>query len=272
MHDSLRTSSEVFPWLYLSFLILVGIIIVCVGLWLNAEDSAIAAKEAAALKSDSSSRDGETFYHLGALIALSVGGSILATGLCSIVYQTIIRHTRNEKNRLRQMRDAGFVVAHKRRELTSRYRSLVDQCQSSIDVLGWSLRRFHDSYSAVILDMAAANASLNVRLLVVDPTSREAKMRITAEGESPTYFRDCLKTLKEFAAQCPERIQVKVLKQEVRIPTMFFRIDDVAFVGPYFHGQRSNLDVTYETRSPGWLFERYVEQFETLWQKFSEEA
>ena len=272
MHDSSKPSSETWPWLYLFLLILGGTTIVCVGLWLNAEDKAIVAKEAQSRETRLGIRPEGSPYHLGALIALSVGGSILATGLCSIVYQAIIRHTRNEKKRLREMHDAGLLSVHKRRELTSRYRELIDQCQSNIDVLGWSLRRFHDSYSAKILSLAESNASLKVRLLVVDPASKEAELRGEAEGESPTYFRDCLETLKGFAASYPTCVRIKVLKQGVRIPTMFFRIDDAAFVGPYFHGQRSNLDVTYEITSRGWLFDRYLEQFETLWRDFSAKA
>jgi hypothetical protein len=210
----------------------------------------------------------DLYYQVG-IVMMSVGCSVVATGLCGFLYHALIRHTRDEKVRLGELHDAGFHMAHKRRELTGYYGRLIESCQAGIDVLGWSFRRFHDSYAEMILTKVRTNPGFHARLLVVDPEGEEARLRMDTEGESKSYFSDCLRRLVEFADKAPASIEIRKLDRCVRLPTMYFRIDGVAFVGPYFHAQRSNLSVTYELRDPGWLFSSYSSQFELLWDRFS---
>jgi hypothetical protein len=269
MPSSSRPPRDFFPWLYLWLVTGAGFIFVLCGLWLDTKHEA-AVLAAASRPSSTQGLAGVDIYYQAGIVMISVGCSVMATGLCGLLYHALIRHTREEKARLRKLRDAGFQMAHDRRELTDYYGQLIGACQANIDVLGWSFRRFHDSYAETILDKVRRNPGLRVRLLVVDPDGDEAKLRMSTEGESESYFSDCLRRLAEFAGKAPRSIEVRKLDRRVRLPTMYFRIDAVAFVGPYFHAQRSNLTVTYELREPGWLFNRYSSQFELLWDKFSQ--
>ena len=242
------------------------------GLWLETKQEVLDSGAGSTTEREGKRKEATKTHRQLGLTAISVGASILATGLCSVLYQVLIRHTREEKRRLGEMRAAGLLAVHKKRELTQKYEDLVRNCELQLDVLGWSLRRFHDSYADLILSRCKAAPALRVRLLVVDPDSEEARFRVKSEGEGATYFHDCLRTLQAFAAKCPRAIQIRKLLPSVRIPSMFFRIDSRAFVGPYFHGERSNLAITYECEDTGWSFRMYAEQFESLWRDFSEAA
>ncbi len=268
MLSSSRRSHSFFPWFYLASIVGAGLILVFVGLWLDTKHEAAVLAAVFQPSTAQAQATTDVYYQMG-IVTMSVGCSVVATGLCGFLYHALIRHTRDEKIRLRELNDAGFYKAHERRELTEYYGRLIEGCQANIDVLGWSFRRFHDSYADRILTKVRTNPGFHVRLLVVDPEGEEAKLRMDTEGESETYFPDCLRRLVEFADKAPASIEVRKLDRCVRLPTMYFRIDSVAFVGPYFHAQRSNLSVTYELRDPGWLFSRYSSQFELLWDRFS---
>jgi hypothetical protein len=268
MPSSSSASRSFFPWFYLASIIGAGLILVLVGLWLDTKHEA-AVLAAESRPSAAQAQAAVDVYYQTGIVTMSVGCSVVATGLCSLLYHALIRHTRDEKAQLRKLHDAGFQMAHDRRELTDYYGKLIEACQANIDVLGWSFRRFHDSYADAILSKVRTNCGLRVRLLVVDPEGEEAKLRMETEGESESYFPDCFRRLVEFAAEAPTSIEVRKLDRHVRLPTMYFRIDAVAFVGPYFHAQRSNLAVTYELHEAGWLFSRYSSQFELLWDGFS---
>src|SRR5262249_40245797 len=141
---------------------------------------------------------------------------------------------------------------------------LMSKASSAIDVCGYSLRNFFDSFRDRLTEEATRNPLFRARLLIVDPSTDCSKTRERAEGLAKKTFETAARRIVETFSTIPN-VEVRFLRDH--LTTMVFRIDDVMFVGPQLTSLPSKANPTFEvvSHSGGWLFSAYKKEFEQLW-------
>ena len=200
-------------------------------------------------------------------ILLGIGGSLLAS---SIVYFLDLVKDLYKSNLQKKISnvifDAGIEEIYRKRDL-DKYDVLIKDLNNSIDISGYSLNAFNDSYSHILKQKLAKNSSIRIRILLVNPNSYYAKERENQEGNAEnTYLNSVNKIIDTYK----DSINVSIRIVDTPLPTMFFRIDNVLFIGPHLYKRSSKSTVTYELRKSGWLFDEYQNDFVRLWESGKE--
>lgn len=195
-------------------------------------------------------------------VYISIGTSLIAASIVAILdlYKNLTQE--NIFGKIKSViSESGIDYAFNKRNL-DKYDSLVASAETSIDVTGYSLMAFYDSFADVILLKANKNKSLKVRLLLVDPTSLFSTHRAEIEGHDHAVFVSQLKRIRtKFTGV--NNIELRLINSP--LTTMIFRIDNHMFVGPYLFKRPSKSTITLEIRRDGWLFPVYENEFDQLW-------
>jgi hypothetical protein len=193
----------------------------------------------------------------------SIGTSLVASGcvaLLDLLYKSIIGE---EFSAASSILESGLVEIYDRRDI-EKYHPLMKSLSSRLDITGYSLRSFSESFSQILVDRLDKCSGLHVRLLVVDPTSTLSKTRELLEEHAPGTFAKSIEALKRTYRLIPN-VEIRALQTE--LTTMVFRLDRTMFVGPQFLGTSSRATVTLEIHEgrDSWLFRAYEREFETMW-------
>lgn len=194
-------------------------------------------------------------------ILVSIGTSVIATGIVVFLdlWKTISISKLMEKIK-NIINDGGLNLLYKKRDI-DRYDDLIKDLDTSLDICGYSLGGFFDSYSVILKDKIV-NKNVQVRALFVDHTSEAAKNRAQLEGKSIDLFKTRFDAFKNYFDQIPG-IEIKTI--HVPLSTMIYRIDDTMFVGPHFYKRQSKSTLTMELKKGKWMFEEYQNEFNRMW-------
>ena len=194
-------------------------------------------------------------------IYISIGTSLIAAGIVMILdlwkhfsIAEVLKKTNNIIN------EAGLQWVYKKRDI-DKYDILMKNLSSSLDIAGYSLGAFFDSYSE-LMKYRVTKGNIKVRILIVDPNSQFSASRAKIEGRNPEQFKDKIETLCRFIKGL-RGVEVKFFSAP--LSTMIFRIDNVMFVGPHFYGAQSKATLTQELRKDCWLFDEYQMEFDRMW-------
>lgn len=193
-------------------------------------------------------------------IQISIGTSLIAAAV--VMFLDLIRHVSINKifEQLNNIIvDAGLVWVYKKRDI-DKYDDLMNNIQAELDIAGYSLGAFFDSYSD-ILKAKVSKSSIRVRILLVNPESTFSQNRASIEGRGNDAFKEKIDTLLKFFKG--DKIEIKFL--DAPLSTMIFRIDDIMFVGPHFYRKQSKATLTQELKKDHWMFNEYQEEFEKMW-------
>jgi hypothetical protein len=157
--------------------------------------------------------------------------------------------------------DAGLHWVYKKRDL-DRYDGLMQHLNTSLDIAGYSLGAFFDSYSELLKGKLSKNG-IKVRLLLVNPNSNHSFRRAEIEGRSQDQFKGKIETLQNFF-KAVNGIEVRFF--DAPLSSMIFRIDKIMFVGPHFYQRQSKATLTYELQHSHWLFDEYQNEFNRMWE------
>jgi hypothetical protein len=140
----------------------------------------------------------------------------------------------------------------------------MNSAKHNIDITGYSLSAFYESYSNILKQNSSRVNPIKVRILVVDPNSIFSKNRQEIEGhnKTATIFQDLIFRMVNELRGIPD---IEIRKTDTPLTTMVFRIDNVMFFGPYLYKKSSRATLTYEINQGGWLFDEYSSEFERLW-------
>ena len=196
-------------------------------------------------------------------ILVSVGTSLIAGGIVAVL--DLFRNVGREHvchNIDNIVLKAGIENVYSKRDLDE-YDTLINNAQKSIDVMGYSLRGFYQSYKDIILEKADRNSDFTVRILLVDPTSLSSKWRENNEdGQVRGTYQKSLEVIKQGFSN-KANIEIKVI--DIPLGHMIYRIDDVMYVGPYFYEKNSKSTNTLRLSKEGWLFKEYQSEFDNMW-------
>jgi hypothetical protein len=194
-------------------------------------------------------------------ILISIGTSLIAASV--VMFLDLIRHVSIAKV-LEQLdnlvTEAGLVWIYKKRDI-DKYDKLMDTLKGSLDITGYSLGAFFDSYSDKII-AKTSNSSVLIRILIVKPETVFSQSRAIIEGRGQEGFKDRIETLIKFF-KGHKNIEIRLL--DAPLSTMMFRIDDTMFVGPHFYKKQSKATLTQELKINHWMFTEYQEEFERMW-------
>jgi len=195
-------------------------------------------------------------------IYVSIGTSLIATGI--IVFLDLWKKLMIKKitGRIKNViNEAGIQWVSKKRDIDI-YDNLIDNVKESIDICGYSLGSFFESFNDVIKNKSQ-NKNMIVRVLFVDPNSKAAKQRAKIEGKDVELFKQRIETFVTFF----DKIDFVEIKQiNVPLSSMIFRIDDVMFIGPHFYKKQSKSTLTIELSKKQWLFSEYQDEFNRMWE------
>lgn len=194
-------------------------------------------------------------------IYVSIGTSLIAAGI--IVFLdlwkklSIHKITRKIKN---IFNEAGIQWVSKKRDL-DRYDELIGNVKNSIDICGYSLSGFFESFGDLIKVKAQKN-NVKIRVLFVDPISAASQQRAEIEGKSVQLFIEQIESFKKFFQEV-DSVEIRTIS--IPLSSMIYKIDDVMFIGPHFYKKKSKSTLTIELSEGQWLFNEYQNEFNRMW-------
>lgn len=197
-------------------------------------------------------------------ILVSVGTSLIAGGITAVL--DLFKNINKDKiyqNLDRVILQAGIEDVYKKRDLDE-YDELINSSKESIDVMGYSLRGFFQSYKDILVDKAKKNSNFKVRILLVNPDSEFSKWR--EENEDGKEFGTYKKSLNVIQTGFEASPNIEIRLIDAPLSYMIYRIDNVMYVGPYFYGKSSKSTNTIKLDKEGWLFQEYKLEFEHMWE------
>jgi hypothetical protein len=200
-------------------------------------------------------------------VYLSIGTSLIAAGIVVILelWKDLSKNKMLERiNNV--ILDGGINYVFPKRDL-DKYDQLMKNFNSRLDITGYSLNAFYESYADLLTEKTKKIPSITIRMLVVNPESKFSKHRADLEGKTSQSIKDSIDRLKRKFGSI-ENIKLRQINSP--LTTMIFRIDDTMFVGPHFYKKPSKSTVTLELDKNGWLYEEYEKEFEKLWSDSTE--
>jgi hypothetical protein len=195
-------------------------------------------------------------------VFISIGTSLIAAGVVAVLDLWKNLSITNIFYRINNVLYlAGIEYYYDKRDL-DKYDDLMKNMKENLDICGYSLVAFFDSYSDLLIKKINDNCNLHVRILLVDPDSEFSKNRATQEGHESNDFKNKIQRMKNKFSDI-ENVQMKKISSP--LSTMIFRIDDVMFIGPHFYKKTSKSTITYELNNKGKLFAEYQNEFERMW-------
>lgn len=158
---------------------------------------------------------------------------------------------------------AGGVENVYRKRKLDEYDALIEKAYS-IDISGYSLRAFSQSYQNIIIETLCKDPRFKLRMIVVDPKSEVSKNRerIEHRGKNNGVFQTSCDGLFDTFQDVPG-VEIRMI--DCALSTMIYRIDDVMYVGPQFVKEPSSATFTMRIKRGGWVFDTFQEEFEKLW-------
>lgn len=200
-------------------------------------------------------------------IFISIGTSLIAAGIVTILdlfRQLSIASLLEKHNNI--ISDAGIEWVYQKRDI-DKYDSLVKNLNFELDIAGYSLGSFFDSYSKIIKSKVK-DKKISVRILLVNPDSKYSLNRAEIEGRGKNGFKEKIETLTKFF-EYVEGVEIRYL--DAPLSTMIFRIDNVMFIGPHLYSAQSKATYTQELKNDHWLFDVHNNEFLEMWNDAAKE-
>lgn len=197
-------------------------------------------------------------------ILVSIGTSLLASGIVAFL-DIICKAVQNQifENIDNIVIKAGIDNIYSKRDLDE-YDTLIKNVHNSIDVAGYSLRGFFQSYKDILLEKITQNKNLKIRILLVDPKSAFSTSReMNEDGFLSGTYASNVNIIKNGFKNI-ENISIKTIQYP--FSHMIYRIDDTMFVGPYFYKKSSKSTNTTKLNRNGQLFSAYQQEFDDMWE------
>lgn len=194
-----------------------------------------------------------------ASILISIGASLFATGI--VLLLDIWKRYATDKIAEKIdniITESGVEWISKKRDL-DKYDDLIANMQNSLDICGYSLGGFFESYGASI----KKKQNTTIRVLFVNPDSTVSAQRVKIEGKHEDQFKALFSTFTNFFKDT-NFVENRTI--DFPLSTMIYRIDDTMFVGPHFYKKQSKATLTMELSKDKWLFDEYQKEFDRMWE------
>lgn len=196
------------------------------------------------------------------IVLNSIGTSLIAGGIISLLTLWFRYIKEREEEKFNNIFMAGVNYIFSKRDI-DRYDELMKKLCKCVDITGYSLRGFFESFRDIAIEKVIKDNQIKVRILIVDTDSIFSKDRERIEGYQEGTFKDSINRIKSYFSAYPNNIEIR--KINFQLPFMIFRIDNIMFMGPYLSGP-SKSTVTFEIDKNGWLFKVFEKEFDKLWE------
>lgn len=197
------------------------------------------------------------------VIIMSIGTALVSSALVSFLellrssYSDIIS---NDVKKL--VIEAGIMNVFDKRNLDD-YDELIRKSHS-IDITGYSLRAFSQSYYTIIKDEISKNSNFALRIILVNPECNASKERelIEYKKQNNQFKTSCEDVFSKF--KDIEGVEIKLIN--FSLSSMIYRIDDIMYIGPHLVSETSTASFTMKIKKGGWAFKKYQKEFDALWE------
>lgn len=197
-------------------------------------------------------------------VLISVGSSLIASSVVSFIttYNMMIRIKQNEITE-----KWGLECITENRGLMN---AIINDCfkkkVSQIDIIAYGLKSFRESKDSTIRNQLIKGMSM--RIITVKPDSPILNQKDDDENKMPGSTESSIIDLVTWVGEINETINANIrLKCIDKLPTeLYFRVDDMVFVGPYELLRESQQTVTYQYRCNTLGGNYYQQYFEQLWE------
>lgn len=193
--------------------------------------------------------------------SIAIGTSLVASGIVAIATILVDFVRSGEQLRAAELSKAGILAVYPRRDLEE-YDNLVLKSYQ-IDVSGYTLRSFTEANIGHIRNRISSGNPIKIRMMLVEPSSEVAKVMERNEGQPEGAYAISQDGVLNLLEDLNESVEVRVL--DFPLPAMIYRIDDILYTGPYPTGEPSKLATTYKVGTKGWIYEKTMKEFESLW-------
>lgn len=135
-----------------------------------------------------------------------------------------------------------------------------------LDGIAFGLKSFRTNRERDVL--SCMQRGMNVRLLIMDPTSKFVAQRELEEKGAPGSISKSIIDLIEWADKLNKESnkgKIKIKFYDCMTLDFYWRMDDELYVGPYLLEFESQQTITYKFNKGGKGFKLYSEYFESLW-------
>ena len=175
------------------------------------------------------------------VVYISIGTSLIASGI--VMFLELFREILKGqlfKSIYNIIFEGGLEFLYEKRDL-DKYDSLMKNINKKLDITGYTLNAFYESYSDLIIEKVKANPNIIIRILVVNPDSEFSKNRAKLENRKHESFKDSVERLK---SSFHGYTNIKLRQIDSPLSTMIFRIDDIIFAGPHLHKKTRKSSLT----------------------------
>lgn len=206
----------------------------------------------------------------------AVGVGIVGSGFVGLSLVAYVYLTHRTQERLENLSASGIetIFPYRSATIRSEYETRLATARKNIDIMGFGLSTLLDDFKD---QFPLWERQATVRILLIDPDSPSeeysfAKQRDLEEGDPPGTIREQVQAFaKEVGPLLEAGSNFKVRLYQSAPSVNYFRIDDVAFWGPYFVSMRSRNMPTLLVHRAGMLFGPLSNHFDEVWRSFSRE-
>jgi len=195
-------------------------------------------------------------------IYISIGASLIAAGI--VVFLDLWKNFSISKifEKIQNIINEGGIEQLFNKRDIDRYDDLVNNLTKSIDICGYSLTGFFDSFSNKLKEKFQQNPRIKIRVIFVDCDSEASKTREKIEEKASGTLKSRFETFKNFFNSC-DNVEIRLI--DFPLSSMIFRIDDALFVGPHFYKKQSKATLTMELKRNKWMYDEYQKEFDRIW-------
>lgn len=197
-------------------------------------------------------------------VFLNIGCSLIASGL--VLFFTAILIDRSKEYIVWSQWKLEKIFKTRAEKNTESDPKLERHNIKQLDGIAFGLKSFRSNREKDVL--TCMQRGMNVRLLVMDPTSKFVQQREREEGGAAGSISTSIVALIEWADRLNSKSndgKIKIRFYDCMTLDFYWRMDDEMYVGPYLLDVESQQTITYKYVKGGKGFDLYSEYFESLW-------
>jgi len=158
------------------------------------------------------------------------------------------------------------MITSTRAEINSDCEIEMEHAKSQVDIVAFGLRSYRTTHTEKQI-LARLRKGVNYRILTMNPNSEFVIAREIEEENK--NIKDSIDALVKWADKLNgQSSKGKIIVKGYSSMTLdfYWRVDDVIYIGPYWHGYESQQTITYKFIKGGKGFKTYADYFEKLWE------
>lgn len=196
-------------------------------------------------------------------LGYGIGGGLFVIGAYELAMTTIYKK-RWEYDLAEEIADKWGILdiqPGRGRAEESEYREVLRKCENELHIQAITLTRFRNDLTQLFEEKAAVG--VEIRLLLMDPDSELCEWYERIEPERNDLANKIRNSVEYYQSVDADNLEIRYYEA---VPNNYFRVDQKAFIGPYFVNISGRSTITLLTDINKELGSQYKENFEELWE------